>query len=39
MPSDGPTNEQLRICLIGYGARKDPPTSVPPEKLMTGTQT
>src|ERR1700738_1579661 len=37
-PSDGPPSEQLRMDSTGYGARNDPPTSVPPEKLITGTR-
>src|SRR6266508_721747 len=38
MPSDGPPSEQERISSTGYGARNEPPTSVPPEKLITGTR-
>src|SRR6202023_2300272 len=38
IPSDGPPSEQLRMDSTGYGARNDPPTSVPPEKLITGTR-
>src|SRR5918998_1177359 len=36
MPSEGPPSEHGFSGSTGYGARNAPPTSVPPEKLITG---
>src|SRR3954454_9767764 len=38
MPSAGPPTEQALIGATGAGDRKQAPTSVPPEQLMTGTR-
>ena len=36
IPSAGPPSEQLSSSWIGVGAKKQPPTSEPPEMLMIG---
>src|SRR5436305_14857416 len=36
IPSDAPPSEHGLIGSTGNGERKAPPTSVPPEKLITG---
>src|SRR5438309_5418730 len=35
-PSDGPPNDMGLMSSTGWGDRKQAPTSVPPEMLMTG---
>src|ERR687884_1577782 len=37
IPSDGPPSEQTLIGSTGNGVRKHAPTSVPPDRLMIGT--
>src|SRR5579862_8452221 len=38
IPTAGPPSEQALIGTDGTGVRKQAPTSVPPEQLMTGTR-